>query len=510
MSGTDPARPDLAARLAPLLRAWALLREQETELLRRMAEAIESSSRDEVTAARPAEPAGGAGGPESPPVPEPQASQAPPREAGGPADRAWIDSTIDAVLAGAFSAEEPEDAEELPAVDLLLLRSAGTWVGMPWASVSTLGLSDDLSLPEGSSLLSLAAILGNAMTSASGEPIVEPYRLTWEDARGPHALACEVLGGVIVASAAAERGVDLVWLTDRSEQGGRLVPLVEFFALGGADPERENGEEPGAIESGSSGPEASGTEAGASIAVTPPAVPLPVTPAPMAPPEPAPAPIAPPAQAPTPAPAPASPPAPVSAAPPPPVQAPRLPSAPESAPPPAPAPAPRSTPAFTEAPAAFPAGSSFLAGDAGLADAESLRSPDPGRAGVSRVMHHNSHAALVAVRYLPARVAIARALRTHGWFVLEAADTEDLPDLLQRLHHTAVFCEAPESPGLEWIEALVRARDDGSRIIAVASRLRGAIGDPFRALGAIPRLRYPFQEVELERLIIPPELKVEH
>jgi hypothetical protein len=88
--------------------------------------------------------------------------------------------------------------------------------------------------------------------------------------------------------------------------------------------------------------------------------------------------------------------------------------------------------------------------------------------------------------------------------VLEAADPAELPAMLQRVHHTAVFAEAPERAEPGWIVELVRAQESGTRVIGVASRLRGAASDPLRILGAVPHLFYPFQEVELEKVIEAP------
>ena len=112
-----------------------------------------------------------------------------------------------------------------------------------------------------------------------------------------------------------------------------------------------------------------------------------------------------------------------------------------------------------------------------------------------------SRSALVSVRYLPARVAISRAFRSHGWSVLESADTEELGAVLERLPHAVVFLEAPERPDPGWSRELARIQESGTRVIGVASRLRGATGDPWRGLEAVPHLLFPFQEAELERLI---------
>jgi hypothetical protein len=362
--------------MAPLLREWVLLREREIELLRRMAELLESSSRgrDAVDDAREA--AVETDAPRGDPPDDPSVHPGD--------DPAWIDRTIDAVLAGAFSADPEPEATELPAVDLLLLRSGGTWVGMPWDRVTRLGLSDDAQ-PLPCVPLALRDILGLGGTGDTRDDTAEPYCLTWETAGGPRALRCEVLGGVVAAPAAAARGVDLVWLPDDSDAGGRLLPLVEFFASIGGDGRKE-------------------------------------------------------------------------------VEAPR----------------PR------------------------LDDTVRARAPSQamtGHGGPRRDTRHVLRSGLVSVRYLPARVAIARALRSHGWFVLEAADAAELPALLQRVHHAVVFIEAPERPEPEWTKELARAQDGGARFIGVASRLRGVAGDPWRGRGATPHLLYPFQEAELERLI---------
>ena len=433
MSAPEPIRPagpawgDRAVEMAPLLREWALLRERESELLRRMAEILEQSSRgrgatDEArdaaveTSARPGDSPG-------------DASASP---AEGPA---WIDRTIEAVLASAFSADPEPDTTELPAVDLLLLRSGDTWVGMPWDRVTRLGLSDDTQLAPPCVPLSLREILGFGRLGDGHDGAAEPYCLTWETAGGPRSLFCEVLGGVLVASAAAAREVDLVWQPDDSESGGRLLPLVEFCVSIGRDG-RSDVEAPDHhlddTDRGSSPPQAMAEPVFAES---------------------------------LPAPAPLSP-----------------------------------IPGVSHDP-----GSDSHA--AGSREMWSSRRPGPDHDGSPGGTRHLPHplgggcSALVSVRYLPARVAIARALRSHGWFVLEAADTEELPGMLQRVHHTVVFTEAPERPDPEWAKELARAQEGGTRIIGVASRLRGTVGDPWLALGSIPRLLYPFQEAELERLI---------
>jgi hypothetical protein len=433
MSAPEPIRPvgpawgDHAAEMAPLLREWALLRERESELLRRMAELLEPLSRgrgatDEAgdvaveTRARPGDSPG-------------ELSASP---ADGPG---WIDRTIEAALASAFSADPEPDVAELPAVDLLLLRSGDTWVGMPWDRVTRLGLSDDAQLAPPCAPLSLREILGLGRPGDGHENAAEPYCLTWDTAGGPRSLCCEVLGGVLVASAAAAREVDLIWLPDDSESGGRLLPLVEFYASIGRD---------GRSDAEVLDPHLDDAERASS---------------------------------------------------PPPTMA---------------------EPAFAESPPA-PAPLSPITGvshdpgadscAAGSREMWSPRRPGSDHGGSPDGTRHVPHApgggysALVSVRYLPARVAIARALRSHGWFVLEAADTEELPGMLQRVHHTVVFTEAPERPEPGWANELVRAQESGTRIIGVASRLRGTVGDPWLAFGSIPRLLYPFQEAELERLI---------
>ena len=147
-------------------------------------------------------------------------------------DRSWIDRTIDAALQGVFSADPDPEAEELPAVDLLLLRSGDTWVGVPWDNVAGLGLSDDAESGGRPAPLSLRAILGMEDQPDGGEVAAEPYCLTWKTETGLRTLCCEVLGGVVAAPAAAGRGVDLVWVPGDSATGGRLLPLVEYFASG--------------------------------------------------------------------------------------------------------------------------------------------------------------------------------------------------------------------------------------------------------------------------------------
>jgi hypothetical protein len=499
MSGPEPVSPSLAARMAPLLREWALLRERERDLFRRMAEVLEQpppqgpaaasdarGATGETAARRPA----GEGGPNrfslnrdedaefSAAEPSVRPAGALPHGPGGdppadplpspPSDPSWVDRTIEAVLAGAFSADPEPEENEPPAVDLLLLRSGDIWVAMPWDRVAALGLSDDALLPAESLPLSLRALLGIDGNENGNESAAEPYRLTWETAHGLRALSCEVLGGVVAASAVAARGVELVWLPDESATGGRLVPLVDFFALGrGRGPEEmevgpieiDEPTHPGAA------PESVAGEAGRESPPTLDAI------------------------VPVPGPSrdlPSMPPASCAA-----------PAFFEQGFQPAPAPP-------LESPPSSPA-SPIVAGDAADAQAAGLsRRTEASRGGMPRGGRSTSYSALVSVRYLPARVAISRALRSHGWFVVEAVGTEELPAMLQRVHHTAVFTEAPERPEPGWLEALVRARDAGTRIIAVSSRLRGTAGDPLRTLGPLSRLLYPFQEVELERLIESP------
>ena len=455
MSGLEPVRPegfagrDQAARMAPLLRELALLRERESELLRRMAELLEQSSRGRgaVDSARDA--AVGKGAPQG--------------DLSGDAstfpgdDPAWIDRTIDAVLVGAFSADPEPEETELLAVDLLLLRSGETWVGMPWNRVTRLGLSDDVQPVPPRAPLSLREILGlsglggrelgGSGLGGSGlgdrpDDAAEPYCLTWETAAGPRSLCCEVLGGVLAASAAAAREIELVWLPDDSEAGGRLLPLVEFFASIGRDG-RQDAEAP---EHRYDDPVRASFP---SRAMTDP----PFAESPPAPTHPSPV---------------------MDGA-----------YDPESGP-------------RTALPAASPW------------EATSSRCPEQDHRGARGSTHRppgplvGSHSALVSVRYLPARVAISRALRSHGWVVLEAANTEELPGMLQRIHHNVVFIEAPERPDPGWITALARAQEGGTRVIGVASRLRGTAGDPWPAVGALRHLLYPFQEAELDRLIESP------
>jgi hypothetical protein len=373
-------------------------------------------------------------------------------------DPAWIDRTIEAVLAGAFSADSESEATELPAVDLLLLRSGDTWIGMPWDRVTRLGLSDDTQPALLCAPLSLREVLGLRGMGDSREDTAEPYCLTWETTGGPRSLCCEVLGGVLAAPAAAAREVDLVWLPDDSETGGRLLPLVEFFASSGRDG-REEVEAPNhCLDDTVCARGPSPAMPDSAVAESPPAPALP-------------------------------------------------PSATEVAHDPgsdprAVPPAGGAAPVGAALPRAIRAASPQEAGSTRRSEAEHGGLPGGARH-LSRPLG-GARSAVVSVRYLPARVAIARALRSHGWFVLEAADTEELPAMLQRVHHTVVFIEAPERAEPWWSKELVRAQEDGARVIGVASRLRGTAGEPWRGLGAIPHLLYPFQEAELERLIESP------
>jgi hypothetical protein len=443
MSETGPTRPeqfmsrDQAALMASFLREWALLREQETDLLRRIAAVL-------------APPPGG--GHATDPVQDNPADETWP---GGdpsdalpeacPDDPAWIDRTIDAVLAGAFSAEPEPEVDDQPAVDLLLLRSGDTWIGMPWDSVTRLGLADDVQPAAPGAPASLREILGMSGSEAGGEDVAEPYCLTWDTALGPRALACEVLGGVLAAPAAAARGVDLVWLPEDSPRGGLLLPLVEFLATNRRGGSGKAVAESGRVEDAASANLSQAPYADQAMAGSPRASARPLPGA---------QPVAEPVSFPS--------------------MASRR---PEEERPPA-------------EPVTFPSMAS--------------RRPEVERSAAPRPARHPSCSALVSVRYLPARVAIVRALRSRGWFVLETADTAELPAMLQRVHHRAVFAEAPERSEPGWIEELQRARQSGTRVICVASRLRGAAGDPLRVLGEVPQLSYPFQEAELERLIEPP------
>ena len=237
MNGPESVRTDgtswgdQASMMAPLLREWILLREREIDLVRRIADLLEQSSRDRTTAD---------GGPEAAVETGARGDQVPgdpPAQRGH--DLEWIDRTIEGVLAGAFSSDDEPEAAELPAVDLLLLRSGNTWVGMPWESVTRLGLSDEAPALPPAARFSLRAILGLGGNGDSADETPEPYCLTWQTIGGQRSLCCEVLGGVLAASAAAAREVDLVWLPDDSEAGGRLVPLVEFFASCGRTGGRE-------------------------------------------------------------------------------------------------------------------------------------------------------------------------------------------------------------------------------------------------------------------------------
>ena len=270
---------------------------------------------------------------------------------------------------------------------------------------------------------------------AGRDDAAEPYGLTWETAGGPRSLCCEVLGGVLVASAAAAREVDLVWLPDDSEAGGRLLPLVEFFASLGRDGDQDVEVPDLDLDDTDRASSPSQATADPVFAESPPA--------------------------------------------------------------------PALSPPITDV--AHDAGLNPLAADPWETGPPRHSEPDHGGSpGGTRPLpcpRGGARSALVSVRYLPARVAIARALRSHGWLVLEAADAGELPAMLQRAHHAVVFTEAPERPEPGWAKGLASAQEDGTRVIGVASRLRGVAGDPWANLGPIPHLLYPFQEAELDRLI---------
>jgi hypothetical protein len=529
MSSSEPNRHDATAALLSLLREWTLLREREHGLVTQIIELLERRARGGVE--RGAAPdngsaaeggrvadgesrADGASGANGDGIPDggglvdaagigrPEAAPATTTGDEPPGDRSWIDRTIDAVLKGAFSSDSDPETDELPAVDLLLLRSGDTWVGVPWDNVAGLGLSDDAEAARRPEPLSLRVVLGMPGPPDGGDAAAEPYCLTWRTATGVRALCCEVLGGVVAAPAAAGRGVDLVWLPGDSATGGRLLPLVEYFATsrGAGHAEAEEKARAGDdLAESSASPHLSPGDAipaprpvpAAALETPPVSPPIPAPPA-------AAAPVIPPVSPPIPAPPaaaalevpPASPPIPAPPA------AAGLEVPPASPPIPAPAaaaglPTDRAIP---EPPAAAP-------GAPGLREAGLFRRPEVARVGFSR---SPGRSALVAVRYLPARVAIARALRTRSWFVVEAADTDELPAMLRNVPHAVVFAESPERPAPGWMEALGDARDAGTRVIGVASRVRGASSNPLRALGDVPRLLYPFQEAELERFLEPP------
>lgn len=489
MNVPEPARPDVAAMLVPLLREWALLREREQLMIRRIVEVLELASR----------PAGTTEDTREATVPIPGVSPVDSNGAAAPkgehpVDPSWIDRTIDAVLKGVFSADLDPEADELPAGDLLLLRSGDTWVGVPWESVAGLGLSDDPKLGRHPAPISLRAILGMEGRPDGCEVAVEPYCLTWKTETGLHALSCEVLGGVVAAPAAAGRDVDLVWLPGDSALGGRLLPLVEYFASSRCGDREQVPHEARSLDdpTGSAAftqqpaddavreprsapsmdpeffsvfppqPTVSG-----SVAETLPAPPpgisgeRPASPAPLA-----------------------------------------LPLSSNVQPPPG---APMSPAAADLSTIEAVPTSAFGGTDAvGFRDVEILLRPDSIPIGDCHVLRDLGRSALVSVRYLPARVTIARALRAHGWFVVETADNQELPATLQRVRSNVVFAEAPERPTPAWMEALGQAREAGIRIVGVASRLRGASNNPLRVLGDVPRLLYPFQDAELERLLDTP------
>lgn len=433
---TEPTKPDVD--ILSLLRELIRLRRRELELLRRLERQMLIAAALAPPAVAPpavAPPRSGApdhqaaaeAGTASPADREPRAE----RDAGGvvphpasspsipPSDRDWIDRTIEAALARAFSGQSTDgrDLEEgsLPPPapaddpDLLLVRGGDAWIGFPWERVQGIGLAEEEPGGIGQSV-SLRALLE---LPGEDEAAAEPYRVAWDHDGASVALTCEALGGVVPASAAASRGLELVVVPGRraGAPGCCMQTLVEFLA-GYSDelPAEEGG------------------------------------------PGPAPATV-------------------------------------EDAPPRSPAPVRLET--FDDLPV----------------HADRSRDPSPAApsaaavpaAAVPAVVRDRT--AVIAVRYLPARVALTRVLRTQGWQITELADPGDLPGHLASFRATAVFAEPPDGADLSWLEALRRAQSGGARLFAVGSRLRGRAVDPLASLGEVPRLLYPYQEWEIERVV---------
>ncbi len=442
---TEPTKPDVD--ILSLLHELIRLRRRELELLRRL-------ERQMLIAAAMAQPRLGA--PDHAAVPEavtPSAADRAPRadrEADGmasqpassppipPSDRDWIDRTIEAALARAFSGQGTdasaleEDSLPPPAPaddpDLLLVRGGDAWIGFPWERVQGIGLAEEE--PGGiGQAVSLRALLE---LPAEDEASAEPYRVAWDHDGGSVALTCEALGGVVPASAAASRGLELVVVPGRraSAPGCCMQTLVEFLAGYSDDlPAEATGP----------GPAPAATEDESRR--TPPLVRLETSDDP-----------------------------PVSA---------------ERTREPGPAESP---------PAAVPAALSAVGVPAAAVPAAAV--PAAAVPAVAR-----DRTAVVAVRYLPARVALTRVLRTQGWQITELADPGDLPGHLASSRATAVFAEPPDGADLSWLEALRRAQSRGAHLFAVGSRLRGRAVDPLASLGEVPRLLYPYQEWEIERVL---------
>lgn len=440
----EPTKP--WPELLPLLRELIRLRRRELDLLRRLERQMLL-----LSAMTPPAPAGH-GGAEGTDGDEVAAEGAPAltaaEEAGGPgpdpaADRDWIDRTIEAALARAFSGAPPVEAMQdeetegalAPAIDpeLLLVRGGEAWVGFPWESVEGIGLTDEDG-PAPAARLSLRSLLEVA---GDDGPAVEPYRVAWDHGGQTADLTCEALGGVIPASAAASRGLELVVapLAAGDPHACRVVTLVEYLAEAAAIP-------------------------GAAVE------PWPVT-----------VEVADPRTEPT---APAEPAVPAAS---------RVLAAPVE--PAAPAP-----PAVPDTAAAIEASTE-------LDLATALRRPvvvenAPEAAGAPAA---TPRSAIVAVRYLPARVAVTRVLRSLGWEFTELADPEEVPSLLPPHPPAALFVEPPERQDAAWIESLRQARGAGTHLFVVGSRLRGRAVDPLASLGEVSRLLYPFQEWEIDRLV---------
>ncbi len=423
----------------------------------------------------------------------------------------WIDLVVNQALQHAFSdgsvppqgAMEPsndpddEDSEDEPAVaeadhlsdpgetqsdsadsnaqPLLLLGNGGDWIGFPWRSVQEVGLAADAA--PGEFRTSLADLLAEGQSSGNAEP----YRISWRLETGSADLTCAQIGGIVPPSLAAERGVELVIVPEAI--GPRTVSLIDFVRDSLTRQCDELDDEPDC------GDPAKTIQARASEAVLP-AAPFQPVEAALA----------------------AS--APVS------VAAEAL----------APAGAAQSDLGFP-GPASDPAqrGSGFPgpatdpaqrgSGSPGPASDPAQRPSGPERIGIrpsapERIGSHPSApdptgirpsatapCALLAVRNLPARVAIGRFLRSGGWHVIEAVDFHDVPARLRRHPVDAVFAEVPESPRVEPLIALRRAGESGAVIVGISSRFRAVGADPLRSLGDVPRLLYPFQEVDLEKVL---------
>jgi hypothetical protein len=335
--------------------------------------------------------------------------------------------------------------------DLLLLRSGELSAGFPWQKVAGIELSEEAEA--GAPAISMHAILegGNGRSVAD-----EPYRINWKSQDGAGALTCEFLAGVVPASSAASRGVELVLepVETSPEAACRVITLLDYLT---GEPERAPEEPAPEFAANAPEPAAEAVEAvqveavqveavqveaeapTARVELLPPSITMPAATPPVVPPS----------------------------------VPPYVPTLVASAAPPA-------LPAMPDM-ASYPAAAVITPR---IGPDEFPRGP-----------------ALVAVRYLPARVAIARVLRSLGFFAAEAPDNQELPTLLSRGSYSVVFAEPPDPVDPSWQEALKRAHESGIAVAVVTSRLRARARDPLRLLQDAPRLYHPFREGEIERTL---------